>query len=73
MGCFDPFWLPKFHPFPHHWRSSLAKQSPMTFTDVEDLITTGRQWDSTVFNDAEEVGNLGNHIESKQPFLFYSV
>jgi len=27
------------------------------------------QWDSTVFNDAEEIGNCGNQIESKQPFL----
>jgi len=33
-----------------------------------------RQWDSTVFNDAEEAGNWwGNQIESKQPFPFYSV
>jgi len=31
-----------------------------------------RQWDSTVFNDAEEAQNRGNQIESKQPFLFYS-
>ena len=29
-------------------------------------------WDSTVFNDAEEVGNWGNQIEFKQPFLFHS-
>jgi len=31
-----------------------------------------RQWDSTVFNGAEEVGNWGNQIESKQPSLFTS-
>ena len=33
------------------------------------LIIAGmqsRQWDSTVFNDAEVVGNWGNQIESKQ-------
>jgi len=29
-----------------------------------------RQWDSTVFDDAEEVGNWGNQIEPEQPFLF---
>jgi len=28
-----------------------------------------RQWDSTVFNDAEEVGKWSNQIESKQPFF----
>jgi len=31
-----------------------------------------KQWDSTVLNDAEEAGNWGNQIESKQPSLFYS-
>ena len=27
---------------------------------------SSRQWDSTIFNDAEEVGNWGNQIESMQ-------
>ena len=52
----------------------LAKHSPMTFTNVlENLSIVGmqsRQLDSTVFNDAEEAGNGGNQIESKQPFVF---
>ena len=40
MSSFDPFWLPQFHTFPHHWTVSLAKHSPMTFTNVlENLIT----------------------------------
>jgi len=30
-----------------------------------------RQWDSTVFNGAEELGNWDNQIESEQPFLFH--
>ena len=55
------FCLPQFHTFPHRWRISLAKHSPMTFTNVpENLITVGmqsRHWDSSVFNDAEEAGN----------------
>jgi len=41
-----------------------------------NVITAGmqsRQWDSTVFNGAEEVDNWGNQTESKPPFLFYSV
>jgi len=29
-------------------------------------------WDSTVFNDAEEAGNWGNQIESKQPFFLWN-
>ena len=44
-------------PFPYHWTISLAKA----------LITVGmqsRQWNSTVFNDTEEV------IESKTTLLF---
>jgi len=32
--------LPQFHTFPHHWTVSLAKHSPMTFTNVlENVIT----------------------------------
>jgi len=39
MSSFDSFWLPQFHTFPHHWTVSLAKHSPMTFTNVlENLI-----------------------------------
>jgi len=34
MSSFDP--LPQFHTFPHHLTVSLAKHSPMTFTDVLD-------------------------------------
>jgi len=49
----------------------------MTFTNVlENVSIVGmqsRQWDSTVFNDAEEAGNWCNQVESQQPFLFYSV
>jgi len=60
VGCFEPFWLPQLHTFPHHWRISLAKHSPMTLTNVlENLSIVGmqsRQWGSTVSNDAEEVG-----------------
>jgi len=48
----------------------------MTCTNVlENLITVGmqsRQWDSTVFSDAEDIGNWGDQIESKLPFIFYS-
>ena len=47
--------------FSHYWRTSSANYSPMTFTNVlETVIIVGmqsRQWDSTVFNDAEELGN----------------
>jgi len=40
MNSFDPFWLPQFHTFPHHWTVLLAKHSPMTFTNaLENLIT----------------------------------
>ena len=40
VGSFDPFWILQFHTFPHHWIISLAKHSPMTFTNVlENLIT----------------------------------
>ena len=48
----------------------------MFYNVLENLSIVGmqsRQWDSTVFNDAEELGNWGNQIESKQPFLPYSV
>jgi len=48
----------------------------MTFTNVLENLSIvemqSRPWDPTVLNDAEEVGNWGNQIESKQPFLFYS-
>jgi len=64
-------------PFPYHWRISLAKHSPITFTNVlENLITAGkqsRQWEFTVFNDAEEVENWSNQIESNNLFFLYSV
>jgi len=36
-------------------------------------VTVGmqsRQWDSTVFNGAQEVGNWGNQFEPKQLFFF---
>jgi len=40
MSSFDPFCLLQFHTFPHHWTVSLAKHSPMIFTNVlENLIT----------------------------------
>ena len=49
------------HNFPHHWRISFANHSLVTFTNVlENVITVrmqSRQWDSTVFNGAEEVDN----------------
>ena len=40
----------------------------MLFINVSENSNHNWQWDSTVFNDAEEVGNGGNQIESKQPF-----
>ena len=57
MGCFDEFWIPQFHTFPHHWRISLAKHSPMTFTNVLENLSIAKQEVTPVFNDAEEVGN----------------
>jgi len=49
----------------------------MTFTNVLENLSIvemqSRQLDSTVSDDAEEAGNWGNQIESKQSFLFYSV
>ena len=70
IHCFDPFWLPQFHTFPHHWRISLANHSPMIFTNVlENLFTVGmktRQWDSTVFRGRK----LGNQIQSNNLSFF---
>ena len=40
MSGFDPFWLPQFHTFPHHWTVSLAKHSPVTFTNVLESVIT---------------------------------
>jgi len=61
VGSFEPLLVTSIsYIFPHRWAVSLAKHSAMIFINVlENLITVGmqsRQWDSTVFNDAEEVG-----------------
>ena len=42
----------------------------MTFTNVLENLSIAKQEVTPVFNDAEEVGNWGKQIESKQPFLF---
>jgi len=56
---------------------SKAFSHDIIFTNVlENLITVWnvkQQWVSTVFNDAEEIWNWGNLIESKQPFLLWTV
>jgi len=39
MSSFDPFWFPQFDTFLHRWTVSIAKHSPMTFTNIlENLI-----------------------------------
>ena len=57
MSSLDPFWFPQFHTFPHHWTVSLAKHSPMTFTNVlENLVTVWNVNQAVgLHNDAEGV------------------
>ena len=45
---FDPFWLAQFRTFPHHWTVSLAKHSPMTFTNVLENLITVHVWNTAV-------------------------
>ena len=42
----------------------------MVFANVLEIWNVNRQWDFPIFNDAEETGNWGYQIESKQPFIF---
>ena len=57
MSSFDPIWLPQFHTFPHHWTVSVAKHSPMTFTNVLEV------WPSLGARPSEKLESLASGVE----------
>jgi len=59
----------------HNFHIDLAKQSPMVITNVLKNLECKADSGTPLYlrNDAEEIGNCGNQIESKQSFIFCSV